>query len=63
MANKVPTKEDFARAKAEARMDERGLSEVSENVQSQFKKEGIHMVMLIYSRRNDEFGAYVFFAR
>ena len=62
MENKVPSKEDFSRAKVAAKEDDRGLNVVRQNLLLKFKDKGLHELMVVYSRRNDDFCAYVFFS-
>lgn len=59
--NNIPSKEDFLRAKAAIRKDDYGLSEVREKVLAQFKGKGVHEFMVLYSRKTDSLGAYVFY--
>ena len=59
--NRIPSKEDFARAKAAMRKDDQGLSEVREKVLARFKNKGVHEFIVLYSRKAESFGAYVFY--
>ena len=59
--NNIPSKEDFLRAKAAMRKDDHGLSEVRERILAQLKSKGLHEFMVLYSRKTDAFGAYVFY--
>ena len=59
--NNIPSREDFLRAKAAMKKDDHGLSEVRETVIAQFKSKGLHEFMVLYSRKTDAFGAYVFY--
>ncbi|TBW45607.1 hypothetical protein EZI54_23480 [Marinobacter halodurans] len=59
--NNIPSKENFLRAKAAMRKDDHGLSEVRERILAQLKSKGLHEFMVLYSRKTDTFGAYVFY--
>lgn len=59
--NNIPSKEDFLRAKAAMRRDDHGLSEVREKILAQFKTKGLHELMILYSRKTDALGVYVFY--
>lgn len=60
--NNIPSKEDFARAKAAIRKSDRGLSEVRERILSRFNNKGVHEIFLFYSPKTDTFGTYVFYS-
>jgi len=57
----VPSREDFARAKAAMKEDDQGLAEVRRRIMTQFGSRGLHQVFLLYSRATDSFGVFVFF--
>lgn len=59
--NNIPSKEDFLRAKAAMRKDDHGLSEVRESILAKFKGKGLHEFMVLYSRKADAFGVFVFY--
>jgi hypothetical protein len=59
--NKIPTEEEFARAKAAMRQNDRGLSEVCERMLNRYKDEGVHKVFVFLSPHHREFGVYVFY--
>jgi hypothetical protein len=61
--NNIPSKEDFLRAKAAREKDYHGLSQVREKVLTRFRRKGVHEFMLLYSRKTDTFGAYIFYER
>lgn len=57
----IPSKEDFARAKAAMRRNDQGLSHVRAQVLERFKGKGLHELFVLYSPRSRSFGAYVFY--
>ncbi len=59
----IPSKEYFLRAKAAMKKDDHGLSEVRESVLTKFNTEGLHEFMILYSRKTDAFGVYVFYEK
>lgn len=59
--NNIPSKEDFLRAKEARKKDDHGLSEVREQILNRFKSKGVHEFMVLYSRKTDSFGAYIFY--
>jgi hypothetical protein len=59
--NSIPSEEDYARAKAAMRANDRGLSAVRANILDRFKDSGLHNFFILYSPAARRFGAYVFF--
>lgn len=59
--NSIPSEEDFARAKAAMRSNDRGLSEVRDDILSRYKAKGLHEFLILYSPSTCTFGAYVFY--
>jgi hypothetical protein len=59
--NTIPTAEDFARASAVMREQDRGLSDVRSIILSRFEKNGLHEMLLFYSA-DDMLVSYLFFA-
>lgn len=59
--NKIPSEEEFARAKAAMREDDRGLDDACDNVLERFNIEGLHEIIIIYSANTNSFGSYVFY--
>jgi hypothetical protein len=59
--NNIPSKENLLRAKAAMRKDDHGLSEVREEILRQFNNSGVHELIVLYSRKTETFGAYVFY--
>jgi len=57
----IPSKEDFARAKAAMRKNDQGLSKVRNQVLARFKSKGLHELFVLHSPRTKTFGAYVFY--
>ncbi len=57
----IPTAEDFARSKLIMRKNDRGLSEASKSILDLFRKRGLHEFFILYSRKSDSFGVYVFY--
>ena len=60
-SNKIPTEEDFERAKAADAERNRGLSEVAVQILHRFGGNGVHDAYVFYSQRNDTFHPLVFF--
>lgn len=64
MSNRNTTsKEDFLRAKAAMKRDNHGLSQVRESVLTKFSMVGLYEFMILYSRKTNAFGAYVFYEK
>ncbi|MFH1301365.1 MAG: hypothetical protein ABIK07_09915 [Planctomycetota bacterium] len=61
--NNFPTKEEFARAKAEMRYEERGLNVVCDQVLKRFHKRGVHECYLFFGSDPDGFVARVFYLK
>lgn len=59
--NKIPSEEDFARAKAADSYDNRGLSDACDRILKRFNKRRVHEFFILYSRDTNSFGAYVFY--
>ncbi|MFC4526072.1 hypothetical protein ISN76_13215 [Dyella halodurans] len=57
----IPSKEDFARAKAAMGKNDQGLSEVRAQVLMRVKSKGLHELFVLYSPRSRTFGVYVFY--
>lgn len=58
---KIPSKEDFARAKAAMRKNDQGLSEVRSQILDQFGARGVHELFVLFSPAANCFGVYVFY--
>ena len=58
----TPSKEDFARAKAIMRSNDRGLSKVRNCVLSKFGEHGLHEFFILYSPKANKFRAFVFYS-
>jgi lipoate-protein ligase A len=61
MRNSIPSKEDFARAKAAMRKNDRGLSEVTLALKVKYKDKGVHELFIFCSPKDESFGAYIFY--
>ena len=61
--NSIPSEEDFARARAAMRENDRGLSEVRSRILISFQEAGLHEVFVFYSPANDLFVAHIFYRR
>lgn len=57
----IPSDEDFARARAAMRRNDRGLGDVRERVLERFREFGVHEVFIFYSPGKDAFVAYTFY--
>lgn len=57
----IPSEEDFARATAAMKNDDRGLSDVRQRILERFRDVGVHECFVLYSRPTDTFIAYVFY--
>ena len=59
--NKVPSDEDFARAKAALKLNDHGLSEVRDSVLKRYSNQDVYEFFIFYSRPTNTYGAYVFY--
>lgn len=59
--NKIPTEEEFARAKAAMRDNDRGLSNVRDQIKKRFKKDGVYEFFTFYSPKTNTFYHYIFY--
>lgn len=59
--NNIPSEEDFARAKAAIKKNDRGLSEVRELILNQFGSRGVHELFVLFSPTTNCFGVFVFY--
>lgn len=57
----IPSKEDFARAKAAMKKNDQGLSEVRGQLLNQFGVRGVHELFVLFSPALSCFGVYVFY--
>ena len=57
--NNIPSEEDFARAKAAIKKNDRGLSEVRELILNQFGSRGVHELFVLFSPTTNCFGVFV----
>lgn len=60
-SNNIPSEEDFARARAAMRKNDRGLSEVREQILKRFGEFDVHEVFMFYSPNAESFGAFIFY--
>lgn len=58
--NKIPTEEEFARAKAAIRENDRGLSDLREIIKKRFEKDSLYEIFTFYSPKTDAFYPHVF---
>jgi hypothetical protein len=59
--NNIPSREDFARAKAAMKKLDHGLSHVRDQILARFHERGLHEIFVLYSRPTNTFMAYVFY--
>lgn len=57
----IPSKEDFARAKAAMRKNDQGLADVRAQILSEFAARGVRELFVLFSPASNCFGVYVFF--
>lgn len=57
----IPSKEDFARAKASMKKNDQGLSEVRNQILNHFASRGVHELFVLFSPATNCFGVYVFY--
>lgn len=57
----IPSEEDFARARAAMRENDRGLSAVRERILERFRNSGVHEAFIFYSAQGDLFMAHIFY--
>lgn len=62
-SNNIPNPEDFARARAAMKENDRGLDEVRERICHRFREAGLHEAFVLFSPKKNLFVAYLFYQR